>query len=370
MMTTLPESSTEPTGQMLFIGIDGTTLTPDTRSLLTRVRPGGIILFKRNVESLDGLAALCRDLKAAISPSPLLAIDEEGGRVTRLAPHLPPLPAASTMSDAGADRLRGYWKAYGRLLATLGFDIDFAPVVDLCPADAPNGIADRSYGTDPRKVVECAAAAIDGLMDAGVLPTLKHFPGLGDTLLDSHHHLPSVRKKREAFEREDLVPFIELSGRAPAVMIGHGHYPFYAGPDPVAATLSKEISTGLLREKAGFGGVAISDDLEMKAVAARVAWDDLAPRTVEAGNDMILICHRADRIVASHDAMRRRAGVDSAFARRCAEAVSRIAKLRRFAQEAREAARARPGGSPAGASPIESARAALVESGASFVARA
>jgi beta-N-acetylhexosaminidase len=360
--------SPDPLGQILFVGIVGTVLDAATRSLLTRVRPGGIIIFKRNVSSLADLAALCASLRTSIDPPPLLAIDEEGGRVTRLAPHVTGLPAASLTAANGDDRLREYWRRYGDLLRSIGLDIDFAPVVDLCPADAPNGIADRSYGTDPEKVIACASAAIEGLLSAGILPTLKHFPGLGDTLLDSHHHLPSVVKKRDAFEKEDLVPFIRLAKKVPAVMVGHGHYPFYAGPDPIAATLVKEITTTLLRERAGFAGAAISDDLEMKAVALRVAWDDLAPRAVAAGNDMLLICHSAERIVAAHDALRRRADRDAAFALRCQEAAGRVAALR---LEIGRAAAGSPGRSrPAAAEAIETARAALVESAALTVARA
>ncbi len=346
-------ASGEPFGQLLSVGIEGTRLTPEVKGWLARTRPGGIILFKRNVSGLADLASLCEALHAAVDPPPLLAIDEEGGRVSRLTPHVGALPPAASMASAGPARLREYWHRYGDLLRRIGIDVDFAPVVDLCRSDAPNGIADRSYGTDPRLVTECAAAAAEGLAQAGVLPTLKHFPGLGDTLLDSHHHLPSVQKGREAFEREDLHPFACLAAEAPAVMIGHGHYPFYTGPDPLAATLSKEIASRLLRGRLGFAGAAISDDLEMKAVAARVPWDELAPRAVEAGCDMVLICHRMDRAADALEALRRRAASDPAFARRCEEAAERVAALRRKAQAA--GARAAPTGR------IEDARLALLE---------
>src|SRR5262249_41047485 len=139
------------------------------------------------VESLPLLKALVDDLRGAIEPSPLVAIDEEGGRVTRLAPHVEGLPSASSMAALGPKPIAAYWERYGRLLSRLGADVAFPPVVDLCPPDAPTGIADRSYGTAPAAVVACAGAAIDGLEAAGILPTIKHFPGLGDTLLDSHH---------------------------------------------------------------------------------------------------------------------------------------------------------------------------------------
>ncbi|HXI01669.1 MAG TPA: glycoside hydrolase family 3 N-terminal domain-containing protein, partial [Candidatus Saccharimonadales bacterium] len=308
-----PHESPHGLGQILFIGIEGGSLTEATRGLLEEVRPGGVILFRRNVPSLPDLAALCSAIRDAVDPAPFIAVDEEGGRVTRLEPHVTGLPSAVEAASAGTDKLETYWRAYGTLLATLGFDIDFAPVVDLCPADAANGIADRSFGISPDAVIAGARAVMSGLTSAGVLPTLKHFPGLGPTLLDSHHHLPSLTKPKESFEREDLAPFEALAREAPLVMIGHGHYPFYSGPDPIAATLSEAISGTLLRERIGFGGVAVSDDLEMKAVSARIPWDDLAPRAVAAGNDMLLICHRPERIVAARDALARRAASDESF---------------------------------------------------------
>jgi beta-N-acetylhexosaminidase len=353
-----PGQTNEHAGELLFIGIDGTEAGGETRDLLQEVRPGGVILFRRNVRSLAGVAELCAGIRECLDPPPLIAIDEEGGRVTRLAPHVEGLPAAFTTSSAGLAELSDYWRRYGALLGAIGVDIDFAPVVDICAFDAPNGIADRSFGTDPAQVTTRGAAVMEALRASGVLPTLKHFPGLGSTVLDSHHHLPTIRKRREQFEDEDLAPFKELCGRAPAVMIGHGNYPFYSGASPVAATLSREIGTRLLRERMGFAGAAISDDLEMKAVAARVAWEDLAPRVLEAGSDMVLICHRRDRILAARQAVDRRIGSDPAFAARCREAAGRVAALRHEAGRARrEAAPALPSvPDPAG---IESARTAL-----------
>jgi beta-N-acetylhexosaminidase len=352
-------------GQILFIGIEGGALTPATRGILERVRPGGVVLFRRNVPSLPDLSNLCVSLKEAIDPPPLIAIDEEGGRVTRLSPHVDGLPAASRTAAAGPGPLREYWARYGALLFTLGIEVDFAPVLDLCPPDAPNGIADRSFGISPGQVIECGRAVVEGLSRAGILPVLKHFPGLGPTMLDSHHHLPTLRKDRAAFEREDLAPYLALGGDAPAVMVGHGHYPFYSGEDPLAATLSPAVSTGLLRETVGFQGTAISDDLEMKAVSARIPWEELIPRVVVAGNDMLLICHSPERILSAFEALRRRAGEDEAFARRCREAIRRIEALRGAGARLRGTVAGASAG-PASPARIEAARAALIGAAASF----
>jgi len=361
MMQKPSDSTASDVGQLLFIGIEGEALTPATRRLLADVRPGGVILFRRNAPSLPELAALCDGVRQAMEPAPLLAIDEEGGRVTRLSPHVTGLPAAATIAGVGPRRLAAYWESYGRLLRILGMDIDFAPVLDLCLPDAANGIAERSFGTDPALVTACAGAVGEGLRKAGIMPTLKHFPGLGPTLLDSHHRLPTVTGSREQFEAADLAPWRKLAPAAEAIMIAHGHYPFYSGADRLAATLSKEVSTTLLRESLGFRGTAISDDLEMKAVADRVPWEELAPRVVEAGSDMLLVCHKPERIRGAFDALRRRADADPSFASRCEVALRRIRSLRESC-----AAIARPfppSDAPGGSSPgrIEEARAALVQ---------
>ncbi|HZI93787.1 MAG TPA: glycoside hydrolase family 3 N-terminal domain-containing protein, partial [Patescibacteria group bacterium] len=226
------------------------------------------------------------------------------------------------------DAARRLAASLGRILLSLGFDLDFAPVVDLCRPDAPNGIGDRSFGMDPETVCAMASAYLDGLDEAGVVGCLKHFPGLGPTLFDSHHHLPTVQKEEAPFLREDLLPYRRLHTRSPVIMVGHGHYPFMAGPDPIAATLTPQIVTDLLRSELGYSGVALADDLEMKAVSARIAFTDLAPRAVIAGCDMLLVCRKREAILASLEALRSWAGAGRLPAARVAEAMSRIEALR------------------------------------------
>ncbi len=316
-------------GQILFVGFDGVSLTPDLRGFLREVRPGGIILFRRNIETAAQTVRLIADLKACLDPPPLLAVDEEGGRVSRLsgiAPTLPPGARLAAMEDPA--QVRALAAALGRVVASLGFDIDFAPVLDLCAPETDNGIGDRSFGTDPRRAAAYAAAYLEGLAEAGVAGCLKHFPGLGPTSCDSHLELPTVRKPERTFLDEDLLPYRLLRGHAPIVMVAHGHYPFLCGEDPVAATLVPAVSTDLLRREIGYEGLAMADDLEMKAVSARVPWDVLAPRAVAAGCDMVLVCRDRDAVRASHAALR--AAIDSGVITpaRLDEAIGRIAALR------------------------------------------
>lgn len=316
-------------GELLFVGFDGTDLNVELRAFLSRVRPGGIILFKRNIVDAGQIVSLISDLHALYEPSPIIAVDEEGGQVSRLRPLAPTLPPMARLAAGdGAPTIRVMAAALARVLVSVGFDLDFAPVVDLCRPDSPNGIGDRSFGTDPERATLMAKAYLEGLADGGISGCLKHFPGLGPTLFDSHHHLPTVQKEEAPFRREDLLPYRRLHELAPVVMIGHGHYPFLSGPDPIAASLSAEVVTDLLRNDIGFRGVALADDLEMKAVAARVSFSELAPRTIIAGCDMALVCRKPAAIEASLAALTSWAESGELSRKRIDEALARVATLR------------------------------------------
>ncbi|MFQ5701187.1 MAG: beta-N-acetylhexosaminidase [Acidobacteriota bacterium] len=284
-------------GGFLFVGFGGTHLTPETRAFLRAIRPGGIILFSRNITGAEQVLELIADLKSLYSPAPVLGIDEEGGRVSRLRPLSPTLPPAARLAESGDPSLvREMAASLGEVLAALGFDLDFAPVVDLCRATAPNGIADRSFGIDPETTCAMAGAYLEGLREAGIAGCLKHFPGLGPTGRDSHQHLPRIDKPEADFRRDDLLPFRRLQARAPAIMIGHGYYPFLAPHRPLPATLARSVASDLLRGEVGFKGLALADDLEMKAASSALAYEELAPRAFIAGCDMLLVCSRRDAI--------------------------------------------------------------------------
>lgn len=316
-------------GALLFVGFDGDVLSVETRAFLSELRPGGVILFQRNLTDPEQTRRLIGDLRECITPDPLLAVDEEGGLVSRLREFSPTLPAGARLADAGNPRLvRDLAASLGRIVASLGFDIDFAPVLDLCPPGAANGIGNRSFGTDPELASVMGEAYLQGLADAGIAGCLKHFPGLGPTVCDSHLDLPTVTKPGADFLRQDLLPFRRLRDRAPIAMIAHGHYPFLTGEAPLAATLAPQVSTDLLRKDIGFDGVALADDLEMKAVAERVGWDELAPRAILAGCDMLLICRRRDPIEKSLQALKTWAASGRLPHKRIDEALGRVTALR------------------------------------------
>jgi len=314
-------------GTLLMVGIPGPGLDRATRRRLAGLHPGGIILFRRNVRSLAQLRRLCTDLHRAY-PGILIGIDHEGGRVNRLPPPFTAFPPAATVAAAGSPRVAfAVGRAMGRELASVGIDIDFAPVLDVLTHPRNRVIGDRAFGRAPAQVATLGLALARGLRAGGVVPCGKHFPGHGATRGDSHVVLPRVNRSRRDLARIDLLPFRRaVAARIPCIMTAHVLYPALDRSSP--ASLSFPIVTGILRRALGFRGVIVSDDLEMGAVAQRLSPEDAAVRAVAAGTDMLLVC--ADLGVAE----RARDGLAAALAdgrvpqTRVREAAARIAKLR------------------------------------------
>ncbi len=315
-------------GGCLMVGLPGPDLDTDTRDRLSDLRPAGVILFGRNLDSPERLAELQRALGGLRQPPRLVALDQEGGRVSRLQPWIGPTPTAAELATRGSGATEGFAADTGRALGALGFNVDFAPVVDLCDVAATNGIGDRSYGVAPDVVVEHADAFLRGLTAAGVAGCLKHFPGLGDTPVDSHLSLPTCPRSVAALEAADLIPYRRLAARAPAVMIGHGHYTAWH-PRPEPATGSRAIVADLLRGEIGFEGLVVTDDLEMGAVLPLDPDGSYAVRALEAGCDLLLYCADLDRADRAREAIVGRADADRAFADRLVDASTRVAGLAR-----------------------------------------
>jgi beta-N-acetylhexosaminidase len=316
-------------GQIFMVGLPGPALDPDTRAFLDEFTPGGIVLFKRNVQSATQLRRLVAQLHAhGAGVAPIVAIDHEGGRVDRLRlrpfTHFPP---AATVASSGPRVVRAVAEAMGRELSSIGIDLDFAPVLDVWANPRNAVIGDRAYGTSAVQVARMGLAAIEGLVRGGVLPCGKHFPGHGRTLGDSHKVLPRVTASRAALTKTELVPFTRaIKAGVPALMSAHVVYPALDAKRP--ATLSPAISSTLLRDRLRFDGVLFSDDLEMQAVAGRAAPERVAPAALGAGCDMLLVCQSLDvarRAIAGVEEAIERGTVD---AKRLVEAIGRIHALR------------------------------------------
>jgi beta-N-acetylhexosaminidase len=327
-------SPAELAGQLLVVGFEGKELPAELRRALAAGERAGVILFRRNLtRGFDGLCELqrlCREI-GELAPDelpPLLTIDEEGGRVARLEPpalKLPPLRRIAELGDL--ELLERVGAVMGAELACLGLTMNFSPVVDVDTNPANPVIGDRAFSHDPGQVVERAAAYLRGLRAGGVQNCLKHFPGHGDTLLDSHLALPTVAHARERLEAVEILPFRQLAAQADSIMTAHVVYPAL-DPD-CAATLSPLIANDLLRRELRYEGVLFSDDLEMQAIAGHAAPEASAPVALLAGCDILLVCSKADAAERVHAALRERIGRDGVFRARCEQAAARSLALRR-----------------------------------------
>jgi beta-N-acetylhexosaminidase len=317
-------------GQLIVGGFDGPELPERYARALREGRRGGAILFRRNLPDIPTAARLCEAIRATSPPDlpPFLGVDQEGGRVTRLpAPFLtlPPMRLLGELDDPGLVRRAG--QAVATELAAVGFNLDFAPVLDVDSNPDNPVIGDRSFGRHPGTVAENAVAFLEGLGDRNILACGKHFPGHGDTSVDSHFDLPVVTHDRAHLDRIELPPFrAAVNAGLAAMMTAHV---VYSALDPgVPATLSPSICGGLLREEIGFSGVLFSDDLEMAAIAARYPIEEAAIAAVWAGCDALLVCKNEDAQDRVLEALVKQAEAAPRFRERCVEAVRRSRRAR------------------------------------------
>jgi len=292
---------------------------------------GGVILFSRNLGAPPAIAALTERLRR-LTPDlpPLIAVDQEGGRVARLGDPFTRWPSARALGRAGSeDMARNVGRAMGTELASAGFTMDMAPVLDVDTNAANPIIGDRAFAPDPALVARLGAALARGLADAGVLATGKHFPGHGDTAADSHLTLPVVAHDRDRLLSVEVAPFRAAAPELPALMTAHVLYPALDPENP--ATLSPAILTDLLRREIGYDGMVVSDDLEMAGIAERWPAGEAACRFLHAGGDLVLICHRPEVQRAALEAVRRAAARGEIPPARLEEARARIRRARAWA---------------------------------------
>ena len=275
-----------------MIGLRGTSLDEETRTLLREISPGGVILFSRNIENRDQVKNLIREIKKEVTPPPLLAIDHEGGLVVRFFREVTIMPGNMALGAAGSPELAYQQGALtAQEIKSIGFDINLAPVVDVATnADNP-GITIRSLGADPKKVAELAVGLIQGTQSSGVGAVVKHFPGKGEASKDAHFDLPKVDLAWDELATTHLFPFREcIKNGVTGIMSSHVIYSNLPGVDEVPATFSSALIKDYLREKLCFQGVIFSDDLEMGAITNFFPFEEAVVKTIQAGHDMVLIC--------------------------------------------------------------------------------
>jgi beta-N-acetylhexosaminidase len=282
-------------GQLLMTGVPGLELDPETAAAFRRIQPGAFILFGRNIQTPSQLRKLIDDLRELSDIEPIITIDQEGGRVSRLKLVGNEPPNANQLRDRGDLALiRRHGDITGRLLRIFGFNLDLCPVLDISFDDnADNSLRGRCYGNNPTQVIENAGAFNDALQGTGVLTCGKHFPGYSRCPSDAHHELPTVSVSRDDLEANELAVFRAFSQRADSMMIGHAFYPSIEEGN-IPSSLSPKVVTELLRDELGFRGLIMTDDLDMGAILNHYGLEDTIRLAITAGNDLAMICHRVN----------------------------------------------------------------------------
>jgi beta-N-acetylhexosaminidase len=316
-------------GQLLIMGFDGTAMSSRLRVMFDTLRPGGIILFKRNIHDAEQTHALLHDAQRRAATPMFLCIDMEGGTVDRLRDAIAPVPSVAEVAAAGSKKLfRKHGRLIGEEVRSLGFNTNFAPVLDLQFEPSRSVLSSRTVSAKPKETVAYARAFLRGLRDNDVLGCGKHFPGLGEANLDSHAVLPSIDKPRKALWKEDLRPYRELHRDLPFVMVAHAAYPQLTG-DHTPASLSKKWMSGILRKKIGYRGLILTDDLDMGGVLAAAPIEDAAVETLRAGADMFLVCQKEESVRRAFEAVYKRAEADKKFARLVADKSERVLQAKK-----------------------------------------
>lgn len=314
----------ETVGQLLIMGFDGVELDAGLRQMLTHIRPGGVILFARNIVEPAQTYALLQDCEQTVGSLLFRCVDLEGGTVDRLRDVIAPAPSVADVAATNDELL---YRKHGRILGeesqALGFNVDFAPVVDLGMEASKEVLGTRTASSDALNVVNYAREFLRGLREAGVLGCGKHFPGLGSGRVDSHNELPVVDKPLAKLWNEDLVPYRYLRRKMRFVMVAHAAFP-QVTRDRTPASLSARWITGILRKRIGFAGPIISDDLEMGGALAAGSIEDVALAAVEAGADMFLVCRQREMVERAHEAVLRKAVRDLRFREKVKAAALRV----------------------------------------------
>lgn len=293
-------------GVHLMAGFQGTTLEEELKFLIRDFHVGGVVIFKRNVESPEQLRALLEEAQQCALEEmgrPLwVAVDQEGGPVQRLVPPFLQLPSASDLANQGPKAI-SQWSARAACeLRKIGIHINLAPVLDVVPEGKPHFMAERSLGSDPRQVAQLGRIWVKTLQKKGISATGKHYPGLGGAALDPHHYAPVIRWENDEAMEKDLLPFRRvIRAGVRCIMTSHALYPTLDGNWP--ATLSPIINHEWLRNRLGFQGILFSDDMDMAAVCEHHSFEEMARQGMLASIDFFLFCQKTPNIQLFHQVL-------------------------------------------------------------------
>lgn len=321
----------EKVGQLLIVGIDGTVTDENIEALIKNKYVGGIILFSNNVSGLTGVNSLINNVKQLNRDNkvPLfISVDEEGGIVSRTPNEFLKIPPSLTIGQLQDEEL--CYEVGGIIaeqLKVMGYNMDYAPVLDILSNMQNTVIGNRSFGREADIVSRLGISTMKGLMESGIIPVVKHFPGHGDTAVDSHYGLPLVEKSLEQLKGMELIPFQDaIENGADAIMVAHILMSQIDNENP--ASMSKEIISNLLREEMGFEGVVLTDDMTMGAVINNYDIAEAAVKSINSGADIVLVCHGYDNENKVYDYLLNAINTGIISEERLNESVYRILKLK------------------------------------------
>jgi beta-N-acetylhexosaminidase len=326
-------------GSLLVVGLSGTELTSLERAWLRLLRPAGVILFRRNIKDAEQTRTLLDEATGLCTRNSVRYVDVEGGTVNRLRDALAPLPSAQAVGAAARNKpalAREFGALIARAVRAFGFNTTLAPVVDLALPESAEVMGTRSVSADPAEVIAFAGEFMRGLEAQGVIACGKHFPGLGGAASDTHFVTPEIHRNWQQVWDEDLAPYRELHRQMPIIMTNHAAYPGTPGKN-MPASASQFWITTVLRKRIGYRGMILSDDLEMGGILKFLSVDEAAVEAIRAGSDLVEMCHSAELILRSYDALLTAAEKSSAF---------RNLLLARARESTRKRARLYPGKIP------------------------
>ncbi len=320
-------------GIHLFIGFRGLSLQEELKDLIREYRPGGIVLFRRNIDGRAQLMNLVSSAQAfaieELKRPVFFAIDQEGGSVQRLTPHFSSIPSARSLAEQGREAVSRWAATCAADLRDIGIQINFAPVLDIVPEGNEHFMESRSFGSIPTTVSEFGTIWIETLQSNGISATAKHFPGLGRAELDPHHFAPVIADESDNDFRLDLIPFRSaVEAGVNCVMSSHAVYRVVDHVHP--ATFSHEICRGCLREDLGFGGILFADDLDMAAISENYSPEEAAFLGLSCSTDFFLLCQRTESIEPMYRALLDQLGRNRSLQAFHSDSIRRLEKLRRF----------------------------------------
>lgn len=324
----MPTQLRQAAGSVLVVGLGGVELSGLERAWLRLVRPAGIILFRRNIADAAGTRELLRAASVFCQEAAMRCVDVEGGTVDRLRDAISPMPSAKAVAATGKQALmERHGELIAREVAAFGFNTTLAPVLDLALPQSAAVMGSRAPSETPMDVVQYARNFLAGLSKQGVNGCGKHFPGLGGGTLDSHQQTPAIERTLNQLWREDLLPYRELAGELPMVMINHAMYPLTPSKR-APATASHYWASKVLRQRIGYRGVIFSDDMEMGGILNFAGIEEAAILAVRAGIDLIEVCHSPELILRCYESILREAERSVVFRRVLLERVRRGSRLR------------------------------------------